>query len=622
MLGPTVKATNSKAVSLLGLVTLLCSCFIGFSQTTNSFFEFVQDQSRRQYTHVPHEVLALYYGWFGPGSGSWKRMDANKHEYEITVHHPAKGFYNSHDAATVDSQIDEAKAHGITGFVVSWLGKASTWHDDSLALLVERAEKKDFKIAVYWEQNRDTGQYLVQFSVDDLTYVLERYGKSKAFLKVDGKPVIFVYERVESQAPLSSLIEIIQKTRAKAGDFLLIGHGYRSSLAYLFDGLHTDYSTMPLDLLRDPDRDGFNQFCQSAERQFTEGAQMARQRSRIVCPLIIPGFDNTKSSPARVRADRRDAQTYRALWEAALKTKPDWILISSWNEWAEGTEIEPSQESADYYLQLTAEYARRFLNSATVDAPACSALEDVAPGTAIPADRLLAGLTIAVMMQDLHVDAEFWSLYCGAKAQRLTWPDLIDPKLFNASNFPVLLLALNEHYTSSVKTTDDVTRALIRYLHEGGFLVVLPFGTWPLLYDDSRQGNPHGITDTLSIGVDNGFDQPPGGMELMFQAKTNVLFGLPAVAPFPRTGDLRFVPARRSRVPAIANYVPLVQLKDSAGHLYGDAAAYVENRTFPLYPGKTLYVWMRTAESIGPDVFLPSLFQFISTRLKPLPVDK
>ena len=78
-----------------------------------------------------------------------------------------------------------------------------------------------------------------------------------------------------------------------------------------------------------------------------------------------------------------------------------------------------------------------------------------------------------------------------------------------------------------------MTRALIRYLHEGGFLVALPFGTWPLLYDDSRKGIPYGITDTLSMGVDNGFDQPPGGMELMLQAKTNVLFGLPAVAPFP-----------------------------------------------------------------------------------------
>jgi hypothetical protein len=32
-----------------------------FSETTNSFFQFVQEQSERRYTKVPHEVLAFYY---------------------------------------------------------------------------------------------------------------------------------------------------------------------------------------------------------------------------------------------------------------------------------------------------------------------------------------------------------------------------------------------------------------------------------------------------------------------------------------------------------------------------------------------------------------------------------
>ena len=32
---------------------------------------------------------------------------------------------------------------------------------------------------------------------------------------------------------------------------------------------------------------------------------------------------------------------------------------------------------------------------------------------------------------------------------------------------------------------------------------------------------------------------------------------------------------------------------------------------------KSIYVWMRTAETFGPEVFLPSLYQLIATRLKP-----
>jgi hypothetical protein len=63
-------------------------------------------------------------------------------------------------------------------------------------------------------------------------------------------------------------------------------------------------------------------------------------------------------------------------------------------------------------------------------------------------------------------------------------------------------------------------------------------------------------------------------------------------------------------------------LSDGTGKACGDAAAYVEHRTLPISPGKTLYVWMRTAEALGPDEFYPSLFHFISTKLKPLPTAK
>src|ERR1017187_6128799 len=102
-------------------ILVVCSCLNGFSQTANSFFQFVNDQSERHYSEVPHEVLALYYGWYGqPERNGWGEFDTNKQEIVKTAHYPVKGPYNSHDPAILDWQIDQAKAHGITGFVVSW----------------------------------------------------------------------------------------------------------------------------------------------------------------------------------------------------------------------------------------------------------------------------------------------------------------------------------------------------------------------------------------------------------------------------------------------------------------------------------------------------------------------
>jgi hypothetical protein len=60
------------------------------------------------------------------------------------------------------------------------------------------------------------------------------------------------------------------------------------------------------------------------------------------------------------RLGREDGELYKRLWQAAMEANPDWVLLTSFNEWHEGSEIEPSVEWGDQFLNLTAEYARKF----------------------------------------------------------------------------------------------------------------------------------------------------------------------------------------------------------------------------------------------------------------------
>ena len=46
--------------------------------------------------------------------------------------------------------------------------------------------------------------------------------------------------------------------------------------------------------------------------------------------------------------------------EEAVAANPDWILITSWNEWHEGSEIEPSVEYGDRSLKEVAKFAPGF----------------------------------------------------------------------------------------------------------------------------------------------------------------------------------------------------------------------------------------------------------------------
>jgi glycoprotein endo-alpha-1,2-mannosidase len=601
------------------LAVFLCSCLTAFSGTSNSFFEFVQEQSERRYTNVPHEVLASYYVWYGPGK-SWGKEDVAKKEISNTARYPIKGAYDSHDPAVIDWHIDQAKAQGITGFIASWwgVGEHESWVEKGCQILIERAEKKNFKIAIYWEQAPGEGKDQIQRAIGELSYVLTRYGKSPAFLKVDGKPVIFAYGRVMWQIPPNAWPEIIRATRTKAGDFALIADGDQKNYAYLFDGLHTypvpsgeKFAQLPAKTERPHE-----EAVALAARAYEEAVGFARQHQRIACVTVSPGYDDRKHNKPGFQVDRHDGHPYEALWKEAVKVNPDWILITSWNEWPEGTEIEPSVELGDKYLKITSQYAKSFIKETSV-ADSGSARPPALTLSMRKIDELLAGRNAAVLAQDRLNDAEFWVAYCGASMKRLTWANLIDPSQFNAKTFPLTVILRRENFTGTIKKAGDVKQAFIKYLHEGGFLVVLPLQPWPLHYDDSLGGQPHAITDDLALGV-NSWPGFPAPTELTFSLNTNALAGLPAKVPFLTTGDLRWTGASRSRVPKYDTYVPLVQLRDTQNHYFGEGAVYIEHRTLPISPGKTIYVWMRTAETIGEDKFYPALFEFISTKLKPI----
>ena len=43
-----------------------------------------------------------------------------------------------------------------------------------------------------------------------------------------------------------------------------------------------------------------------------------------------------------------------------MASNPDWLLITSFNEWVEGTYIEPGILYGDHYLQMTRELIAAF----------------------------------------------------------------------------------------------------------------------------------------------------------------------------------------------------------------------------------------------------------------------
>jgi hypothetical protein len=99
--------------------------------------------------------------------------------------------------------------------------------------------------------------------------------------------------------------------------------------------------------------------------QRTRGAAARLGAPRIYVATVMPGYDDRKTGRSNAFAvGREDGAYYARSWQAAISSAPDWIIITSFNEWPEGTYIEPSQAHGAKYLELTGQWAAAFRNSA------------------------------------------------------------------------------------------------------------------------------------------------------------------------------------------------------------------------------------------------------------------
>jgi hypothetical protein len=83
---------------------------------------------------------------------------------------------------------------------------------------------------------------------------------------------------------------------------------------------------------------------------------------------ISPGFDDTRSvgrpdlrapAPAFAR-DRRNGGYYQDTFSVTTQTRGDLLFVKSFNEWVEGTQIEPGTTYGDRYLQMTCQFADQY----------------------------------------------------------------------------------------------------------------------------------------------------------------------------------------------------------------------------------------------------------------------
>jgi glycoprotein endo-alpha-1,2-mannosidase len=257
---------------------------------------------------APRDVAVFYYG-------DWQHWDQHGTQPPRDLgatYYPVRGAYSSTDASVVDGQLREIASSGVTTLVLSWWGRGSL-EDGRLPAMRAATLRHGLGLAVHLEPYEGRSAETV---AADLEY-----------LRGFGVRDVYVYDSTALQD------EEWLSLNAQAGRMRLFANTRLPGKAKAggFAGLYT-YDVLLYD-----------------GRLFPRMCNQARRLGLLCAPSVGPGYDaRNATADTRVRSRQR-GETYDAMWRGAIRAHPDGVTITSYNEWHEGTQIEPARPAGSRY---------------------------------------------------------------------------------------------------------------------------------------------------------------------------------------------------------------------------------------------------------------------------------
>jgi glycosyltransferase involved in cell wall biosynthesis len=316
------------------------------------FRETTQNGGGRKTTQRKTLLGAHYYPWYRAGNDP-EHWNENQ-EFAAVIDFPRAGPYSSADDGLIRRHLGMAMDAGLDFLVVNWQVTSRGFNPTELD-----ATRRLFKTVTEYGYPFSLA-ILVATDTEDprvvniaLKTLREEFVPSPAYLKCQDRPVIWYY--------LS---------------YPFLGHLFQHyrDLMRLNRGCHP-IATGPLayhKFLPKLLKDFFSGWClysplQAGPKRMRESIWKGMYRDavedggRIRVFTVCPGYDDSRLTSAQRKKSRyriiprEGTQTYQKMQKTALELTPppDFVVVTSFNEFHESTHIEPSSKFADVYLRST-----------------------------------------------------------------------------------------------------------------------------------------------------------------------------------------------------------------------------------------------------------------------------
>ena len=364
---------------------------INFDQSSNGYGEYKKNPAISSSVKLIAFYLPQFHPfpendeWWGKGFTEWTNVGKAKPNYKghyqphCPIHH---GYYDLRIPEVMEEQAKLAKEYGIYGFsyYFYWFG-GKILMDTPLELMLAN-KKVDIPFCFTWANENWSRRWDGQehdiliaqdhSNEDSLSFIqhLVKYFKDERYIKIDGKPVLIIY-RADIIPEIAATAKIWRDELLKydiPGLYLISAQSFsiRSPEPFNFDASvefppHTIISSEinnEIELLNK----NYSGRIYSYE-QVVKNAVLSSEPDYKLYRTAMLSWDNTARKQNNSHIFHGFSLLLYKQWLSSIVNKvysnPKYntdekiVFVNAWNEWAEGTHLEPDQKFGYGYLQTT-----------------------------------------------------------------------------------------------------------------------------------------------------------------------------------------------------------------------------------------------------------------------------